>query len=506
MAQLITSERIKGLIPILGRTQGNEVRVINGKNFDFTAAGPRSAFGSNLVGNSPVLTDYPFPQVFPILNTSFMFDRDTVYKLCPFEVCFKFETGKYCAVDICHKWSMAYVGDTYYFSRPDVGIIQYDVITNEWEQWDSEQFQVINFHPPVYGVTESLNRLIVLGSDTVSWSEIDSGKKLCPDNHTSAGFQSLSLIQYGQPLGVYGSSQGFFTFTTNGIMFSRPTDQNNPFNHSVLSTENVPLNSHAITQVGDGTVAFLSKSGIYLLGRHSNNQFQFEKLEQIMGDYWNTYILPCLTKQCQPNSALFYLPDEDKLFFSVSSTDDNVFDISFVYNFRYEEWSSFNQRHRYIGQVHLGQTEHDTIANGYIDELGFIHQFNHNQNYREQPITGQKLPLDSYIEIGEFRAETQLQYDDTVQLVNSLRISQKMSPKFEGLKTCEPEVQSYIVEIANENCTYSKLVKNRQVKDRQYFNLDNVGEFHTLKISATSPSTYFAIAEIQLTAINAGRK
>lgn len=505
MAQQITAQRIGGIIPSFGRTQGNEPRVITGKNFDFTASGPRSAFGSCLVTDAPIPASTSFPQTFQVLNTTYLFDQNTVSKLCPYQVCFQFETNKFCASDRCYKWSRAYVGDTYYFSRPDIGIIQYDTFTNEWYQWTSEDFQAVNLHPPIYGVAESLNRLIVLGSDTVSWSEIDQGKKLCANIYSAAGFQSLSLIQFGTPLGVYGSNAGFFTFTSNGIMFSRPTDQNNPFNHSVLQSDNVPLNSFAITEVGSGSVAMLTKSGIYTLGRHSNNQFQNEKLEQLMGDYWNTSILPCLNN-CQPNSALFYLPDEDKLFLSIATTDDTAFDVAFVYNYRYEEWSMFNHRHRFIGQMHLGRNEHSRIANGYIDDRGFAHEFNHQQNYREEPITHQKLPLDSFVEIGEFRVQTELQYDDTIQKATSLRITQKANANLPGLPTCEPQVQSYKVEIAGEDCKYSLVTKNRQVKDRQYFNLDNTAEFHTLRISANNASMYFSLAEIQLTAINAGRK
>ena len=178
MAQLITAQRIRGLTPVLGRTQGDEVRVLTGKNFDFTSAGPRSAFGSNLVNQAPLEITSDFPESFNILNTSYVFDANTVVQLCPMQVCFTFETGKYCPSDVCHRWSMAYVGDTYYFSRPDVGIIQYDVYKDEWSQWTPQHFNDVQLHPPIYGVSQSLNRLIVLGSDTVGWSEIDNGKKL----------------------------------------------------------------------------------------------------------------------------------------------------------------------------------------------------------------------------------------------------------------------------------------------------------------------------------------
>lgn len=505
MTQSLTTQRVSGLIPNLTDGQASEVRVLDGRNFDFTASGPRSAFGTNLVTPAPLQVADKFPQIFNIKNTNFIFDQSSVFKLNPFSCCFTFIPNAFCIYESCFRWSKAYVGDKYYFSRPDVGILEYDVFLNEWKQWTKDDFTAAQITAPIYGVTESMNRLIVLGSDTVSWSEIDRGNHLATDTYGTAGFQSLSLIEFGCPLGVYGSSQGFFTFTTSGTMFSRPTDDINPFSHSKLSTMNQPMNSFSITPVDDSSVAFLSKSGIYLLGRFSNNQFQNEKLEQLMGDYWNTNILPCLTT-CEPNCALFYLQDEDKLFLSLSTTSSSHFDIAFVYNFRYKEWSMFNHKHRFIGQVHLGRKEHNRIANGYIDNNGFVHEFNHNQNFREEPISNRKLPLDSFIELGRFVPQDELQKTDSVFSVTSLAIDTKTGPTISSLKTCEPEVSSFKVEIADESCEYQDVILSRKVKQRQYFNLNITGEFFTLKLSAQTLASYYAVGQIELTAINAGRK
>lgn len=507
--ETIRTSQIRGIIPSLARSQADQspnIRVISGQNFDFTLSGPRSAFGTCLVSNAPYRTGSKTPKLFTVGNTSFLFDDNRVVQLNhnAVEICYEFQSLFNCPLPSCRSWSMAYVGDTYYFSRPDVGIIQFDQFTGEWSQWTLEDFKASQLHGPIFGISQSLNRLIILGKDTVSWSDIDAGKKLTPNIYSAAGFQSLSLIGYGEPLAVYGSDNGFFTFTTNGVMHSRPTDQSNPFNHSVVSTTKTAYNAESITQIDDDSVAYLTKTGIYLIGKLPNNQFQDQKLEQIMGDYWTNYILPCLPTDCQPTAALFYLPDEDKLFLSIKETKSKSYQLSFVYNFAYEQWSTFNHEHQTIGNVQLGRPTNTTIATGYIDNSGFVHEFNHHQNFREEPITRNHLPLDSFVELSQFRLPSN--FIDSQQNINQVQIITYLPPKFGNLVACAPEVQNFSLSIADQNCNYKEIFPSRQVKNTIYFNLNNTGDFHTLLIEAKEPLTYFSIAQINLTAVTAGRK
>ncbi|HMD82455.1 MAG TPA: hypothetical protein VKE92_14160, partial [Anaerolineales bacterium] len=87
-------------------------------------------------------------------------------------------------------WTMAKVGNRYYFAQHNVGIWQYnpDSDDNEWRRVN------LPLNVNCKGVCEAYGRLIALSDELVFWSALDDGTDFEPSTVTGAGFQALSML------------------------------------------------------------------------------------------------------------------------------------------------------------------------------------------------------------------------------------------------------------------------------------------------------------------------
>lgn len=217
--QRVVVNNIGGMKPVLGHLQDENPSVLRGRNFRWKLAGPYSGWGNRVVAEA-LVASYPYYHTVTINERAFTLTVDGVMgydceagrwvNYCPTT-----PTVPECLGQYDWPWSQAYVGDTYYFSHPMVGIVSYNVFTCQWVKLDmtceveaNGEFILLPetsgsiIDSPIWGITQANNRLIILADDTVSWSAVDNGKDLACDIDCGAGFQSLSHGMYGCPLGV----------------------------------------------------------------------------------------------------------------------------------------------------------------------------------------------------------------------------------------------------------------------------------------------------------------
>ena len=358
--------RIRGFRPGLDVKQLPEVSVLNGQNFLLDAKGPFSTFGSVGVTGCAVrqaeyLESYKIDtfMIIMYLGLAFKYDANAaiLYPVFSFT-----DNGD------LFPWSHAAVGTEHYFCRKGVGVIRFDPVVNEWEVLTHASLP----SGPV-GVAESGGRLIIQGTDRVSYSAIGDGTDLTPSVSTGAGFQLL--VEHtggGDPLGVFAVDDGFISFTKRGIMKSEVISGAAAFRHYNLTKEQavVPLSQYAIVDLQEsGGIVFLGKGGFFATRGERPAAWQplmSEFFRQILGQFDLS------------NPSLINLShSEDKQWFFVSLAENEqpfLYPISYVMYIPLEEWGIFNRVHKSLGQYNFADIDQG-FNFGYSDFNGNLRRF-----------------------------------------------------------------------------------------------------------------------------------
>lgn len=539
--QLLEALEFRGLLPSINNEQSEVPHILRGKNFNFDVSGPKSGFGAICLSPNEVPEDDTYA-LFRQGDNSFLFTSAGVYQLNA--LCGEYQlvfatTDSGCQLEkhTSYPWSQAYVADTYYYGHPSVGIVQFDTFTNTWKQWDLEEKCLSGC---IYGVTASANRLIIQQEDVVGWSEIDRGDKIACSHHKNSGFQSLSLIKYGKPLGVYGTDFGFFTFTTNGIMYSQINPESpNPYKHKLFASDQLPLTAFTIGQFPDGTLVYLSKTGLKQLGRKSNNQFLYEEFEPVVSKYLKESEIKHWGRESLFDSQairFFVADDRQELFISFrDKTNINtrpIFHRSLVFNWAYQKWSSFDEEHVIIGDTTFFNSECDSVRYGYIRPDRLVNQWEEvpfvatDVDLTEGTCCFTSRCLNSWIEIGLFRVSDE-QYADSFTMVTDCSITSgpmlhdtEFSPDIEDTTFGNIDAwEEHLLLASHFNAVISgtldgytlfedqreTLTINRASEHATYYVCANQGVYHTILIEAVDTATYFHIKGLKLSGHITGR-
>lgn len=356
-----------------------------------------------------------------------------------------------------YPWTSAYVGDSWFFAHPTVGIIEYSRCEGGWRclldlscavqavtghaalaaelgfasptpprftgyetQFPATPAGTQTIAGPIFAITQSNNQLIVLARDTVSWSAPDQGRNLNCNIHSGAGFQSLSAGRYGRPLSVKETITGFVTYTTNSMLQftalpARRDDSNQPtgitlpmYRVDEISTAHVPLNPWAIVQHDSKAHFYVAEHGMFVTDGNYPKPF-----EQAVGAYLAELEIPRRGQhRSQHAVAMFYHPESGEIFVSLRhqrDPTDHVWTRSLVFNEKLGKWSSFDQPHRWIGPCNFSRERASHHSFGFIHEDTAVRHFDMSRQNSALPAAPAvpcdclPLPLDSYIEIGPIR-------------------------------------------------------------------------------------------------------
>ena len=477
--------------------------------------GPETCFASDLLTNGNA--DFGiYVDLFRHNGHSIIISERGVWSVdnnCHMTSCMTFscKETKSCANDFCYPWSHAYVGETHYYAHPAVGIVAFDTFTNEWKQLSRKQ---LGFTDLIFGITAVNGSLIVLSRDTVTWSAFDEGELLIENEYQGIGSQNLHLAENGRPLGVFSDGTGFFTFTTNGIMYSSPMstaqviagesiESSAVFRHVTFDTDEfteVPLSPFVIAKVSKARIAFMSHKGIYQIGRFDNNQFALKPLDPVMNRWFREKLFKCFPYETCGRLRLFYDGQEGWLYVSIAK-ETYVYDEALVWEFELEEWGQFGEPHRVIGEVNFnGNSRANT---GYIAHDNYVRRF--TKSSVSEYWFGDafhKVSHKSFVTIGTITTIIAEGDGDFLSEVSKLVIETGSCPvnRFKAYLASGNGPCFY-----KENCNYELMYRQETRNCANYYSCSNQGLYHMVYVTALEANEYFAIKTLRVTSQKKGK-
>jgi hypothetical protein len=384
----VKAKQIKGLIPAVDPRAIEQPFVVRGQNFLVDLKGIRSYFFNEILSYQK-LNDLNLARAFDCSgNTILMMNG---YSL-------KYDAGtnsyrlQYTFTDdgSIYPWSMAKVGNFYYFAKKGVaGIVKYDPATETWT------FITVNLPSGVCAVSRSTGRLVALGTNFVAWSSQDNGDDFAPSTVTGAGFQGLSIVN-GTGITVKEVTDGFITFTSAGTIKSEFTNGPNPFRHYPFDRQIVPINAFCVVDTENFTHVVMDRKGLF-----SSSGQAYRPFEPMMGEYFAHELMPTLNLELDTAFRLFNIDNKKLLFVSIGSPNfpDRCAQ-SYVFYTPRGEWALFVSDHYQI--LDLSETLSATISSGfgYTAPDQYIRYFNEGVVQEDAPeISRQDLSL--YIDYSE---------------------------------------------------------------------------------------------------------
>ena len=344
----IVTYTIGAYTPSYDAKQLAEFSVVGGQNFMPSLQGYKSEFGSSPFTDRRLSQDLLIgAQPFSIGETDLVLCNN--YGIMFYD---SDSQGFYYAyrarlpLDAHYPWSIAYVGGDYYFCHYNFGVVRYRPYDNSWLELTA------NVPSSPMSICSASGRLIILGESTYAWSAVGDGTDLATSLTTGAGFQALSLVGGGKPLGVKTIINGFMVYTTSGIIKVESINSANPFYHRVLtSSDFAPVSPKAIAEVGTGTHVFLTRTGLFATSGDYPEAFEPEFSKWLTGTLLryllsSRYDLPVCLNYSTVNKWLI-------LSYSEYSIIPSPYSLAFVFDIELGKWGRFDQPHYFIGVGYL---------------------------------------------------------------------------------------------------------------------------------------------------------
>jgi hypothetical protein len=371
-----------------GKQQG-QIHVADGVNFFWNLRGVQSGFGvtPRVTGAGP--NPMRHPGCFLVKNQKFFFYENGVYQEsgANWAPVFVYPVGQFThpTYDLdAYKWTYAYVGTRHWFCHPLCGLIWYDEFDDLWGTFRDDCW-----NGPTFAITHADNRLVVMLQDVVHWSDFDRGDLHGDGFYTGAGCQSLALIRYGQPYTLMPYNTGWLSFTSKGVMSSRPIEDQvqHPdgrrvasgiivFKHEEETFNDLPLGPTAITHVDEKQVLWLATQGFrQFTGTQGGGFGAVQAFEPLMGRFYKETIVPAAGEanaQAPDAFCLEYCADLNWLF--VSSRESQLtrtYARAHVYQFELEKWGVWQQNHLHVAS---GRRDNEILAQTTGERhFGYLH-------------------------------------------------------------------------------------------------------------------------------------
>lgn len=360
-----------GYVPALANEQvgkkQDQMAVVDGENFAWTTDGVFSAYGHDDAGAPEFAVAMAHPHTAIIDGQLHVFYGNGVYRWdgAAWTLTFAFAGAPTFTNPkgwdlFQYKWTEAYIGTTYWFCHPAIGLLYYDAFTGDWG-W----FRDDCWTGPVYACAGADNRLVLLLEDTVVWSKFDRGDQFsCDIWQAGAGAQSLALIKYGQPYTIMPYNGGWLTFTSEGVMVSRPVQDpvGAPdmrslaygalvFNHKLVTNEEVCYGPCAACHMDETAVFWLTQKGFRIFAPSQGGGWgAAQEWQPEVGRFYADYLLPLSDTAAQDRYCLDVARNSGWLFVS-SRPNDDIFGYTRAHVFQADlgKWGSFNLAHAAIG-------------------------------------------------------------------------------------------------------------------------------------------------------------
>lgn len=358
---VVRAKDIQGLLPSLDRRATEVPFIIDGRNIEFSIEGPVAAWAAKPVGPY-TLANPDFFYSFTVEGIVFTFTNDAVYQ-------FDLDSGIWVPQFIfsgltgAEPWLMGFVGGKYYFSRLDVGLLEYNPTTKAWTTITS------NVPTGAFAVADFAGRLLILGTTNYAWSALDDGVDLAPSLTTGAGTQSISIIG-GSALAIGPFVDGFFVYTTKGVIRATYTGAVGVFRHRPATYETRLRDKFSLVIADKLENIVITEEGLFTsIGQ------AFTELDPIFNEDLKKTI-EILNPARIGAIRLFWDFIANTLFISISTTDiSNVFGTAHVYSRKFKRFGQFNWAHYGFGHVSLASGPNSGLRFGYINDQGEFLRF-----------------------------------------------------------------------------------------------------------------------------------
>lgn len=371
---------IGGLQPLFDRKKIQQPYVVEGQNFIMDSDGPISGLGRTLSSYKGISTlgniqEFKISETFEslIINNEgvFRYDTDTE-KLVLLYLFSSLVTSEF-------PWSMAAVGNKFYFARKNSLLIEYDVTNDSWQSLSGGSIP-----PDIYACCESEGRLILQNTLGSYWSAIGDGQDFTASTSTGAGAQAytkLGLIN-PKPLGVKKVPDGFLSFVSSGIMKSQAIISVNPYRHVILSTKHIPVNPYCLAISDSDSIIMLNKNGLF-----ETTGDQPKPWQQAIGEYLHTKVLPSLDlKNNQNNIQIQFDTDRSWCVISIAENQqDYIYTKAYILNSKIDKWGVLNGGFVAFLNLHTLATTHEGFDFSLVGTDGSIYRFDSSIGIEEIP-------------------------------------------------------------------------------------------------------------------------
>ena len=247
---------IEGLYPNIDARRIEQPHILKGRNFIWSFDGPYSGLGYGLLsadsdedvklGAAEYIQYIDLEGLLLVLCSTGVYEYDPVART--YTQLHALTATQFTKM---YKWTYARVGLFYYISHPGLNVPDADTGTILKIDISDKTITEITDSVPVgaMALTSSRGRLIVLGDNQYSWSGLDDGSNLTPSLVTGAGAQGLSIIG-GTPYTLERTANGFFVFTSEGILIARYYQGPGVFIHRVLQDDIWLVNHLCAVNIG----------------------------------------------------------------------------------------------------------------------------------------------------------------------------------------------------------------------------------------------------------------
>lgn len=384
---------IRGLNPALDARSIDRPYVLDGRNFLFGTTGPRTGFGRKLTSYDKIVAGKGVA-TFRVEDRSYLFLDDGIFDFDPV-------SGLYFPIFIfstpiggphAYPWSSAFVNDTYYFARRDIGIIVYNSTTQIWSTYTDP------FLPAdPRSVADANGRLIILCANAIVTSALDDGQNITPSIELGVNIQTLSaLIGKSDAFAVFKSVNGFIVFTDKGFIRAVRSESVIPFRFLDAVTSHAPINPFSVVGFDEeDKQIFLDKKGLHTIQRDLP-----EPYDNIFNEFLRNELLPSLPLGHPDLVRLHYAADQQLMIVSHSfSQGDTYYGRAFVQYIPREDWGVFNSGHLGFGEAQLNDDPDVTYQLSVFDQDGDVYAIDSRPYIETRPIVDYAYYFAEYNEI-----------------------------------------------------------------------------------------------------------
>lgn len=376
MSIRVRGNQIQSYQPIIDARSDDRTRVIDGRNFEFDAMGPKAGFGNT------ILTPFPFSesigiQGLNIRNRVYVITQDTILAWrvnSPYtwQVVYNFSLAD--SDPLYFPWFGFAMNEIVYLGQVSRGLYATH-IEDDPEDLNFEyttQVEIPGLPEGIRGAAVVRNRVILVTDGAVLWSATGDFSTLAP-TPGGAGFHLISDFVTGEFLGISAFNEGFIVWTTGGGVLAEFIDGDLVWRWSVFQGQERPIGPWALQQMSNGMSVFLSNHGLKYT---SNGQIPQDWTPEF-NEFFRGYVNQGSKQVNARDWRMSYDLATEKIYLS-ESADSVSFWRTFAFYPTIDKWGVFSEN--IYGLLPLTTTQF-----GFVDRLGIPRVFSGGTAVEEMP-------------------------------------------------------------------------------------------------------------------------